>query len=263
MPRAPRVKSESGFYHVVARGSGRQIIFEDDADRYAFLRTMHEAFKKRGVKVIAWCLMDNHVHIVADDPDDELSAAMHALLLTYARRFNQRTGHVGHVFQERFRSSAIAEDAYLLAAVRYVHDNPVRAGLSDTCDFPWSSYREYVSAAPAEFTDTGLVLDMLGGPEGVAELAAGGAVSEKGAERGDASERGRAPYVPADAMRDMDAAELAGLAREIAGDVELGEVKGAPRPQRDDIVRRMKDAGLSVRQIERLTGIGKSTISRI
>lgn len=259
MPRAPRTRSESGFYHVVARGSGRQIIFEDDADRYAFLRTMREAFEKRGLKVIAWCLMDNHVHIVAEDPDDELSAAMHALLLTYARRFNQRSGHVGHVFQERFRSSVIADDAYLLAAVRYVHDNPVRAGLSDTCDFPWSSYREYVSAAPAEFTDTGLVLEMLGGPDGVAELAAGGAASEREAGSG----RGGVPYYPAACARDMDAAEMAALAREIAGDVELGEVKGMDRLRRDDVVRRMKAAGLSVRQIERLTGIGKSTISRI
>lgn len=127
--RAARRESESGYYHVVARGNGKQIIFESNDDRATFVRMLGESSSAAGVKIIAWCLMENHVHMVLEDADGRMSEAMRMLLSRYARYFNERTGHVGHVFQERFFSEPIEGDRYLLAAVRYVHLNPERAGV--------------------------------------------------------------------------------------------------------------------------------------
>ena len=114
--RAARRVSESGYYHVILRGDGKRRIFEDDDDRREFLKLLSEQVVSRGVDIVAWCLMDNHVHLVVQDSSSCLSIAIGSLAMRYAQRFNMRTGHVGHVFQERFKSSPIESDAYLLEA---------------------------------------------------------------------------------------------------------------------------------------------------
>ena len=142
MPRAPRVIAESGFYHVILRGNGRQLIFEDNADRRVFLDLLARRAADAGISILAWCLMENHVHLVLEDPTQSLSEMMQRLSGDYAQRFNRRTGHVGRVFENRFKSSAIDSEAYLLQAVRYVHDNPDKAGICPAHEYPWSSYHE-------------------------------------------------------------------------------------------------------------------------
>ena len=123
-------RTVTGFYHVCARGVGKQLIFEGDEDRWEFLELMRECCREAGVTVIAWCLMGNHVHLVLADYEDAMSAAMHRLLLTYARRFNKRTGRTGHLFQNRFDRRSLDTDRYLMAAIRYVHANPQEAGIA-------------------------------------------------------------------------------------------------------------------------------------
>ena len=124
MPRTERRKSASGFYHVVMRGNGRQNLFEDDADRRSFLSYLRGDAERFGVRVLAWCLMSNHIHLLLEDRDDNLSEMMRSLATSYALRFNRRGGHAGHVFQQRFYSNPIEDEAYLLQAMRYIHDNP-------------------------------------------------------------------------------------------------------------------------------------------
>lgn len=170
--RKARAVSESGFYHVILRGDGKRQIFEDDADRRAFLSLVECCLVARGVDVVAWCLMSNHVHLVVCDTEESLSEAVGSLAMRYARRFNSRTGHVGHVFQERFRSSPIESDAYLLEAVRYVHNNPEKSGICRAEEYTWSSYSEYV--AGSKICDTEVILDMLGGVEGFKEFRSDG-----------------------------------------------------------------------------------------
>ena len=128
MPRRARRSSESGYYHVMLRGNGRQVIFEDDLDRREFLRELSETMAQSGVSIVAWCLMSNHVHLLLADEQGSLSTAVHHLATRYARHFNRRTGHVGSVFDGRFKSVPVESDVQLLAAVRYIHENPVRAG---------------------------------------------------------------------------------------------------------------------------------------
>ena len=245
MPRAPRVISESGYYHVILRGNGRQLIFEDDADRRAFLETLARRAGDAGIRVLAWCLMENHVHLVLDDQGRELSRAMHRLAGDYAQRFNRRSGHVGHVFESRFKSCAIESDSYLLQAIRYVHDNPAKAGVSPAAEYPWSSYHEYVDSP--EISDTSTALDMLGGVDGFVAFRREGQPRPYRFDR-----RSR---VPDDEMGDV--------AKLVLGDLPAHEVGGLPKPERNDVLLRLRETGLSVRQIERLTGVGHGTISRV
>ena len=105
MPRIARAKAESGFYHVIAKGSGGQNLFECDEDYLAFLSYLSKNCEKLSVLVRAYCLMTNHVHLLLEDHDDRLSEVMKATITSYALRFNSRAGHIGHVFQQRLRAS--------------------------------------------------------------------------------------------------------------------------------------------------------------
>ncbi|HIY52240.1 MAG TPA: transposase [Candidatus Olsenella avicola] len=242
--RAARRVSESGYYHVILRGDGKRRIFEDDDDRREFLKLLSEQVVNRGVDIIAWCLMDNHVHLVVQDSSSCLSIAIGSLAMRYAQRFNMRTGHVGHVFQERFKSSPIESDAYLLEAVRYVHNNPEKSGICRAEEYPWSSYSEYVTSS--WITDTETVLDMLGGVEGFKEFcAAVPALSYRFSGR----------------VRIADD-EMGEMARSVLGDVSVYDVKALPVEERNERLRALRECGLSVRQVERLTGIGAKTITR-
>lgn len=250
MPRVARQQSESGFYHVILRGNGRQAIFESDRDRVDFLETLRKRSDDFGVSVIAWCLMDNHVHLLVEDPAGVLSEMAQRLAGEYAQRFNRRSGHVGHVFESRFKSLAIEDEAYLLQAVRYIHNNPVKGGICDADEYPWSSYGEYLGRGRAydgTIADTGLVLGLCGG---VAGFRAYSGESGGGTYRFDGGHR-------------VSDGEMGEVAREYLGDVPPHEVGALPRPKRNELLRGLRQSGLSVRQIERLTGIGHGTITRV
>lgn len=132
MPRGPRELSEQGLYHVIMRGAGKQVLFEDGRDYEVFLQMLRRALERFSLSVMAWCLMSNHVHLLVDDAKGELSGFAHLVSTTYARHFNERWGHVGHVFSSRFTSVAIGSDEQLLATMRYIHQNPSRAGMAAT-----------------------------------------------------------------------------------------------------------------------------------
>lgn len=246
-------RTVTGFYHVCARGTGKQLIFEGDEDRWEFLELMRECCREAGVTVIAWCLMGNHVHLVLADYEDAMSAAMHRLLLTYARRFNKRTGRTGHLFQNRFDRRSLDTDRYLMAAIRYVHANPQEAGIALIERYPWSSFAEYLRAYDNDttrgFSDPSCVLELFGSAEGFIAYSL-------------STPDGGEP-----ALGDMKETEwerhaFAGkMAKELG--VPLRGVKAAPPAQRDTVIFGLHDAGFTVRQIERYTGIGKSTVSRI
>lgn len=146
-------RTVTGFYHVCARGTGKQLIFEGDEDRWEFLELMRECCRKAGVTVIAWCLMGNHVRLVLADYEDAMSAAMHRLLLTYARRFNKRTGRTGHLFQNRFDRRSLDTDWQVMEAIRSVHADSQEAGISLIERYPWSSFAEHLRAYDGDAAD--------------------------------------------------------------------------------------------------------------
>lgn len=242
MPRTARRVSSSGFYHVTARSVGRQALFEDDSDREAFLDMLDQQLAKHEMVLRAWCLMDNHVHLLLEDAGGHLSEAMHDLMARYAQRFNRKSGHVGHVFQDRFGSEPVEGDAHLLETVRYIHNNPEVGGICPRAEYPWSSYGEYVGSPRR--SDTSLVLGMLDGVEGFVEFSGA---------------RG-SPYMHMRRKRVPDA-EARELALATLGGGEPARIKALPKVERNRCLGDLRSVGLSVRQIERLTGIGRWTIT--
>lgn len=242
MPRVCRQVSESGIYHVMLRGNARQLLFESEADMNAFLGMLDAVLERYDLDLLAWCLMDNHVHLVLEDPKGSLSIAMKSLEVRYARRFNGFADRVGHVFQDRFLSKPIDTDAYLLESVRYVHNNSRDIGV-DPADYRWSSYAEYVGSATR--TNTERVLELIGGPERFPEFC---------------DERVAAGYEVA-AFRRADEAAVIRAARELLGLDDLQVIKTLPKSERNHhLVRLREELRLSIRALERLTGIGRGTI---
>ena len=145
MPRHPRKMSKSNIYHVMMRGNGRRNIFEDDEDKLKFIDTIYEKNKKENYSLYAYCIMDNHVHLVIENKKEILSKIMKSINTTYANYYNRKYRRIGHVFQDRFKSEEIEDERYLLAAVRYVHNNPIKANMVKSMnEYKWSSYREYI-----------------------------------------------------------------------------------------------------------------------
>ncbi|MCP3998512.1 MAG: addiction module toxin RelE [bacterium] len=132
-------------FHVVARGVERRTLFIDEADRRCFLKILGTACERYKVLVHAYCLMNNHYHLLLQSLDGRLSSAMRHLNGSYGRWFNRRRDRVGHLFQGRFKASLIEAETYLLEVVRYIELNPCRAGLvDDPVAWPASSYRARV-----------------------------------------------------------------------------------------------------------------------
>ena len=244
MGRQPRQRSEFGVYHVIIRGNGKQILFESDADRSFFLTRLQKAFTESNISLLAWCLMGNHVHLLLDDPTASLSNAMHSLGTTYARYFNEKTGHVGSVFQGRFTSIPISSDRQLLQAVRYIHENPAKAGMGTVEAYQWSSFQEYLHGA--RYISDAMVLDLIGGRECFAAFSLDESIGPYYARMG--------KRIPDEEAREAAVYVLDGI--------EPSVLMTLSKSERDQSIRKLRDAGLSVRQIERLTGIGRYVITQ-
>ena len=155
MARPLRLEFAGALYHVTSRGDRRELIYEDDADRRLFLLLLDQVCEKHNWLCHAYCLMNNHYHMLIETPDANLSKGMQQLNGIYTQRFNNNHGRVGHVFQGRYKAILVEKEAYLLELARYIVLNPVRAGMvKKVNDWPWSSYRATAgqSAAPSCLT---------------------------------------------------------------------------------------------------------------
>ena len=151
MSRPIRIEFPDALYHVTARGDRREDIFEDDHDRQAFLQTLAAVVEQFNWLCYAWCLMDNHYHLLIQTPDANLSKGMRQLNGVFTQTSNRRHHRVGHLFQGRFKAILVDSDAYLLELARYVVLNPVRARIvKKPGDWRWSSYRASIGQVPAD-----------------------------------------------------------------------------------------------------------------
>jgi putative transposase len=143
--RLPRLTLAGYPHHVIQRGNDRRPIFVDDADRERYLVCLREVAGALGLAVHAYVLMPNHVHLLATpEAAGGLGRAMQALGRRYVRWFNDRHGRTGALFEGRYRATVIEADRYLLACMRYIELNPVRAALCEApADFGWSSHRHH------------------------------------------------------------------------------------------------------------------------
>jgi putative transposase len=154
MPRAARIIVPDVPHHITQRGNRQLPIFFSDADRRRYVDMLAEGCTAHAVRCLAWCLMDNHVHLILVPPAaDALRAVLSSTHTRYAQRVNHIQGLTGHLFQGRYASYAM-DDGHLMAAVRYVENNPVKAGLvADADDWRWSSARAHVRGANDGLTD--------------------------------------------------------------------------------------------------------------
>jgi REP element-mobilizing transposase RayT len=172
MPRKLRIEYPGAIYHVMNRGDRREDIFRDDEDRKLFLRSLGEACGKTDWRVLAYCLMPNHFHLVIQTPKANLVAGMKWLLGVYTTRFNIRHKWCGHLFAGRYKALLVeaSGDGYLATVCDYVHLNPVRANLVGPTEplerFQWSSYGEYCK--PAKKRWPWLRVEPLLGEKGIA-----------------------------------------------------------------------------------------------
>ena len=140
MPRTARASIGRICYHVLNRGNARQDVFHEDDDHLRFIELIQEACERVPMRVLAWCLMSNHFHLVVwPHADGELSRWMQWLLTSHVRRYHSRYHSSGHVWQGRFNAFPIQQDQHLLTVIRYVERNPLRAGLVGRAEqWPWS-----------------------------------------------------------------------------------------------------------------------------
>lgn len=161
MPRVQRIKGEFSTYHVVQRGNEKKNIFRNDEDKFKFLEIISKAREKYSFLVYAYCLMDNHIHLLINDNGNDISKLMKSINVSYVSYFNHTYQRCGHLFQDRFRSELVKDDRYLLEVSRYIHNNPVKAKIEEKLGgFKWSSYNIYSGKAIDDFDllDTSKIL---------------------------------------------------------------------------------------------------------
>ena len=162
MAYGPRLDAPGVLHHVMARGIERRHLFRDDGDRQQFLLRLETALRPTGASVYAWALIPNHVHLLVRSGWAGVGRMMQGLLGGYARRFNRRYERSGHLLQNRFKSLLVEEEPYLLELVRYIHLNPVRAGLVGAgCEldrYPWSGHARLMGEMCSPWQDTASVL---------------------------------------------------------------------------------------------------------
>ncbi len=246
MGRLPRVKSQSGFYHVILRGINKQIIFEDDADKESFLKLLQKLKAEERFEVYAYCLMENHVHLLLKEFDNNLSVVMKKIELCYVRYFNEKYGRTGSLYGSRFKSEAVDNDRYFLTLIRYIHRNPIKAGLSDTIDYPWSSYWEYLNEPL--LIDAAFVLEMLGGKKPFIDF------------NDIPDDNTKAEICSNCRFSDQEAVQMI-QAICCIDNPEI--IKTMEKGLRNDMIKKIRANNIPIRQISRVTGIGKKIIENV
>ncbi len=167
MSRAWRIEYEGAYYHLLSRGNEGRDIFSEDKDRDVFLDTLGEMSERFEMDVHAYVLMDNHYHLLVCTRQPNLKKAMHWFGTTYTQRYNRQHDRSGHLFQGRYKSIIVQNDAYLLQLSYYIHRNPLRAGMvKRLADYRWSSYRFYGYGKKApEWLTTELILSHFAGEQ--------------------------------------------------------------------------------------------------
>lgn len=246
MTRQPRRPSETGVHHVMLRGVNRDVIFLEDEDFEHFLRALHVTKSVSGTAVLAYCLLTNHVHLVLHTQRESIGVVMKRLGVRYASWFNRKYGRVGHVFQDRFLSKPVEDDAYLSAVLPYIWNNPVVAGMATRPeDYRWSSRRWLGHESP--LLDHDLLSTLLSvDAEELADVRA-------------------ADGLELDLLTPLrhtqsDAVELLHAA---SGVRTPQDFRALSREVQRRVVRELRTRGVSYSLIARVVGTSKSTVARM
>lgn len=257
MPREARRKSTSGVYHVMLRGANRQEIFHVKEDHMMFLDILKKYKQISKFTLYAWCLMDNHVHLLLKEGEEELATTMKRISVSYVTFYNWKYSTTGHLFQDRFKSENVETEKYFLTVVRYIHQNPVKAGAClQAEDWKWSSCAGYYDQVyyPRGLLDQETVLKMFGEDSSLAK-----ARFKEFNERSNTDECLENIY----RKRNLTDEQARDEIKRLLGEVEIAQVKSMPRWQRDRYLIKVKAIeGLTFRQAARILGVSKNLVQR-
>lgn len=252
MPRKARTRSSTGIYHIIMRGINRQIIFEDSEDYIQFLESLTRQKETSGIEIYAYCLMSNHVHLLIKEGNEDLGTVFKRIGSSYVYWYNWKYNRRGHLFQDRYKSEAIEDDGYFLTVIRYIHHNPLKAGITkELSEYRWCSYNEYTTRKNICNVDTGLGIFSNDTQKAI------GLFKEFSADRIDTH-----VLEYDDHIRWSDS-EAKAFIKDIASVQNPVEIQSFNKELRDDLIRICKQQGLSIRQIERLTGISFGVIRKL
>lgn len=246
MPRQARTKSRSNIYHVMLRGVNKQVIFEEDEDRRVFLGLVRKCKEVSGFRLHAFCLMTNHVHLLIEPAGEPLDVIFKRVGSGYAFWYNKKYQRTGHLFQDRFRSENVETDQYYMVVLRYILQNPMKAGIETAPGtYRWSSYRAYEKGS-GSITDTQYAEALFGSRENVIEFVNrqnDDVIMDEG--------------IAASRLRE-EAAK--GIMEKVSGCTTTAEFQRLELPLRKQCFREMYMQGLSLAQIARRTGFSKTQV---
>lgn len=245
MPRQARCMSHSGYMHIITRGIGRQLLFEEEQDYLHYLSALEKYCLETGVRVCAYCLMENHVHLLVHGDPAQIVLLMRKLGVNYSGWFNWKYERVGHLFQDRFKSEPVEDERYLFTVFRYILQNPVKAGICLASEYRWSSYHLFDD--PPAFMELDLFREKMPDME---------------------QYRGFIGTANEDTCLEFTEAPHNDQWAKTVLQKELGfrsgmELQNLDRVSRNAAISLLKTKGLTVRQIERLTGINRNIVQRV
>ena len=238
MPRTARRKSESNIYHVILRSINKQQLFEDDEDREKFLSVLWECKALSGFELFAYCLMSNHIHFLMKTEKEPLETVFRRIGARFVYWYNTKYERVGHLFQDRYKSEAVEDEAYFLTVLRYIHQNPVKTGICTAPEeYPYSSYPHYFSD---KLIDSNFVLSLMSKED---FAAFNGTTNED-----------RCLEISETVQKRMTDEQAKKLVSAISGCRNATEFQRLPSARRDEAIRAMLKEGVSIRQASRLVG---------
>jgi REP element-mobilizing transposase RayT len=252
LPRSARRISKTGIYHIMLRGINRQAIFADDEDIQRLLETIIKYKEICKYEVYAYCIMSNHVHLLLKETEDTISNVVKRISGSYVFWYNKKYERCGHLFQERYKSEAVENDEYFLTALRYIHQNPIKAGMvKDISTYKWSSYNEYIKETVVINKD--FLLGMFSNDKArVIELFC----------KFNYQKNSDICLEDEDKIRVSDSELKERLAK--LGIMNASEFRQFEKDKRNEFIREPKSVeGVTIRQLSRVTGISKSVINSI
>lgn len=167
-PRKPRIEYPGAFYHIMCRGNNGEYIFTEE-EKAEYMKLIAKYKERYKFKVYAYCIMDNHAHLLIESGDVPISKIMQGIQQSFTQYYNKKYNRTGHVFQQRYKAQLCDKERYLWQLIKYIHYNPVEAGFNQGLNYKWSSHRSYIAGRNDNLVEVSFILSMLSENPAVAQ----------------------------------------------------------------------------------------------
>ena len=244
MPRNARQQSKTGIYHVMLRGINKQNIFEDEEDKEKFLSVLKDCKAISEYKIFAYCLMNNHIHILLQTVNENLGQIFKRIGARYVYWYNWKYQRTGHLFQDRYKSEPVEDDSYFITVIKYIHQNPVLAGIvKQEAEYKYSSYCDYIKSNTRDLIEKDYVFGIIDKKE----------------------------FIKIHAEKAVDHLKIAQTYKRITDEEAKSIITKIIKnknwhmvtiTEKTKYIQQINAKGVSVRQMSRLTGLSKGVIER-